>query len=73
MRCVERVKVGVEGDVLSCDPNFVFCGVDAVSQNVPVGCYSDECSLDAGQAEALILELAAIDMKASEGAERGNA
>ena len=31
MRCVERVKVGVEGDVLTCDPYFVICCVDAVS------------------------------------------
>ena len=73
MRSVEGVEVSVEGDVLTGGPYFVFGGVDAVSQDVPVHSDPDECALNAGQSKALILKLTPVDVKASKGAERGNA
>ena len=62
---LERIQVWVESDVMSCARYFgPIC--DAVSQGFPVIGYAYEGSLGACEAEALILEFAALLVDACE-------
>ena len=70
---MEGIEVGVEGDVVPGDVHLVVGGEYAVAQDFLVDCYADESALDAGQAEALIRELASVGMDAGEGAKRWDA
>ena len=54
------------------DVDLVVGGIDEVAEDCFVDGDADEGPLDAGEAEALILELTAIDMDAGEGANRGD-
>jgi hypothetical protein len=58
--------------VVARDVDLVVGGIDAVAEDCFVDGDADEGPLDAGEAEALIFELTAIDMDAGEGADRGD-
>jgi len=62
---LERIEVWVEGNVVPCTRYFhTVC--DAVAEGFPVVGYADEGSLNACEAEALVLQVAALFVYACE-------